>query len=190
MGREKALEVVGSKSLLQRVLSRLVFLDREIIVVVGRGKSLPAFNNYPRLRIVTDVYPDKGALGGLYTGLTASGSFYNLVVACDMPFLNQALLRYMIRLCPGFDVVVPRVGELIEPLHAIYARSCLDKVKQLLEDGETRLRGLFDRVRVRYVEDSEIDRFDPRHLSFFNVNTEADLKRAQQLVEELGLDKR
>ena len=69
--------------------------------------------------MVTDTYPGKGPLGGIYTGLGAAESFYNLVVACDMPFLNQTLLDNMIQNSANFDLVVPRLGNMVESLHAV-----------------------------------------------------------------------
>jgi len=182
LGRDKVQETVGADNLLQRVLSQLTLFNRDIIVVTADKKSLPYFNGYQRARVVTDIYPGKGALGGIYTGLAESNSTYNLVVACDMPFLNQALLRYMVGLSAGFDLVVPRLGELVEPLHAVYARRCLAFIEKLLKQGSLEVRALFDLVKVRYVEAGEIDRFDPQHLSFFNVNTEADLEKARQIA--------
>jgi molybdopterin-guanine dinucleotide biosynthesis protein A len=91
----------------------------------------------------------------------------------------------MLGLREGFDLVVPRLDGLVEPLHAVYARSCLAPMERLLEQGKKRINALFGLVRVRYVEADEIDRFDPRRLSFFNVNTRADLERAQQLAKEI-----
>jgi molybdopterin-guanine dinucleotide biosynthesis protein A len=88
----------------------------------------------------------------------------------------------MIQLSAGFDLVVPRLGDLVEPLHAIYSKSCLAPIEGLLNQGNLRVSALFDLVKVRYVEADEIDSFDPKHLSFFNINTEADLEMAQQLV--------
>jgi molybdopterin-guanine dinucleotide biosynthesis protein A len=183
LGRDKALETVGNKSLLQRVVSNLSLFNHDIIVVTARGQSLPQLIDYPKLRILRDAYPGKGALGGIYTGLAASGSFYNLVVACDMPFLNRDLLHYMIQLSPSFDVVVPRLGNMVEPLHAVYSKDCLTSVESLLKQGNLSITELFTLVRVRYVEAEEIDRFDPKRLSFFNINTEADLTRARELVK-------
>jgi molybdopterin-guanine dinucleotide biosynthesis protein A len=182
LGRDKVQETVGNSNLLQRVLSQLASFNSDIIVVTADKKSLPHFNGYQRFRIVTDIYPGKSALGGIYTGLAISNSRYNLVVACDMPFLNQALLRYMIELSAGFDLVVPRLGELVEPLHAVYAKSCLAPIEELLKRDNLVVKALFEMVKVRYVEAEEIDRFDPKHLSFFNINTEADLEEAQQLA--------
>lgn len=186
LGRDKALETVDGQSLLQRVVTQLGSFSNEIIIVTAKGKSLPQSFSNPGFRIVADAYPGRGALVGLATGLAASKAHYNLVVACDMPFLNQALLNYMLGLKDGFDLVIPRVAEGVEPLHAVYARSCLAPVERLLEQGEMRVDALFELIKVRYVEAEEVERFDPRRLSFFNVNTSADLERAQQLAKEIN----
>jgi len=192
LGRDKVQEIVGNRNLLQWVVSQISSLNNDIndiIVVTASDKTLLPFIDYTEVRIVTDTYPGKGALGGIYTGLAVSNSLYNLVVAGDMPFLNQTLLRYMVQISAGFDVVVPQVGKLTEPLHAVYSKSCLAPIERLLNQGNIKVRALFDLVKVRYVDAGEIDRFDPKHLSFFNINTEADLARAQQLLKEISGDK-
>ena len=179
---DKVLETVGNRSLLQRVISGVSLLSNDIIIVTASEQTVPECIDYPKLRIVTDICPGKGPLGGIYTGLATSTSFYNLVVASDMPFLNQALLRYMIQLSANFDLVTPRVGDLVEPLHTVYTRNCLAPIEHMIKQGKLRVNLLFSLVKVRYVEAEEIERFDPKHLSFFNVNTEADLKRARELA--------
>ena len=182
LGRDKVSETISGRSLLQWVVNNISACNSDIIIVTDIKRSLPQFIGYPRLKIVTDTYPGKGPLGGIYTGLAVSNSLYNLVVACDMPFLNQALLRYMIQLSANFDLVVPRLGNMIEPLHAIYSKDCLTHIEYLLKQGELGVRQLFTLVKVRYVEADEINRFDPKHLSFFNINTETDLKMARELA--------
>ena len=184
LGRNKALVTIGKRSLLERVLSRLSFLDSDILLVTTRELPYARLSDYPRVRVVSDLYPGKGSLGGIYTGLKLAAPFCNLVVACDMPFLNRDLLRYMIEASAGFDLVVPRLGELVEPLHGVYAKACLAPMERLLEQGVLSIREIFSLVRVRYVEAREIDRFDPSHLSFFNVNTESELARARALLGE------
>ena len=184
LGQDKTSEAIGGKSLLERVVSRLASFNSDILAVTASKRAFPRLNGYPRLKTVTDIYLDKGPLGGVYAGLKATDSFYNLVVACDMPFLNQALLRYMVQVSAGFDLVVPRLGELVEPLHAVYSKSCLAPIESLLKQGDLSMRQLFALVKVRYVEAEEIDRFDPEHLSFFNINNEADLERAKRIVRK------
>jgi molybdopterin-guanine dinucleotide biosynthesis protein A len=183
LGRDKASEIVGDSSLLQRVISSLSLFDSEIIIVTADEQSLRQSFGYTKLKIVADAYPGKGTLGGIYTGLAASDSFCNLVVACDMPFLNHDLLRYLIQFSPAFDVVVPRLGNMTEPLHAVYSKDCLVSIRSLLKRDVLSVLELFPLVRVRYVEAEEIKRFDPKHLSFFNINTEADLNRARELTK-------
>ena len=182
LGHDKALETVGNRSLVEWAVCNLSLFDSNIIIVTTKEQSFPQFTGYPKLRIVTDTYPGKGPLGGIYTGLAASDSLHNLVVACDMPLLNQALLRYMIQVSPDFDLVVPRLGDMVEPLHAVYSKGCLAPIGCLLQQGNLRVSKLFPLVRVRYVETEEINRFDPKHLSFFNINTEADLETARELA--------
>jgi len=182
LGRDKALENVGNRNLLNRVLTCLSYYDCEITVVTATDKALTQLGDFPRLKITTDVYPNKGPLGGIHSGLTASHSFYNLVVACDMPFLNRALLSYMMRLSDGFDMVIPRFNSMVEPLHAIYSKKCLAAIEHLLNRDIRSILELLELVKVRYVESEEIDRFDPEHLSFLNINTEVELEKARDLV--------
>ena len=190
LGREKVSETVGNKSLLERAILRLSSLVSDIIIVVATEQSFLQFIDYPKLRVVADVYPGKGPLGGIYTGLAASDSFHSLVVASDMPFLNQNLLSYMMHLAPSFDLVIPRLGDMVEPLHTVYSQNCLTHIEQLLRQNNLGALELISRVNVRYVDVMEINRFDPEHLSFFNINTEEDLKKARELVTgDMGDDK-
>ncbi len=187
LGRNKALEAVGSRNLLQQAISNISFLKSAIIIVTAREQSLPQFIDYPGLRVVTDIYPDKGPLGGIYTGLIMSDSFYNLVVACDMPFVNADLLAHQrdVLFSDNMDVVVPSSRKGLEPLHAIFRReTCLPAVREALDAGEQRLISWFPRVRVRVLLPEETNPFDPRGLMFFNVNTPEELAQAEKIAEE------
>ena len=183
LGYDKVLETIGNTSLLERVISRVSLLSSEVIIVTANEPTNLELVDYPKLRILSDIYPGKGPIGGIYTGLAISTSFYNLVVASDMPFLNQNLLHYMIKLSANCDLVVPRVGNLVEPLHAVYTKKCLATIEQMIKQDKLSVNQLFHLVKTRYVEAEEIERFDPKHLSFFNINTKADLKRARELAK-------
>jgi molybdenum cofactor guanylyltransferase len=185
LGRNKVVERIGNQSLVERVISSLSTFRSQIIVVEARISALPDLCSYPGLKIVQDIHPDRGSLGGIYSGLVASRSFHNLVVACDMPFLNLELLRYMIDIAGANDMIVPRVSpDIFEPLHAIYSLNCIPPLEKLIRENKFKILELFPLVKVRYVEIAEIDRFDPQHLSFFNVNTEADLKAGRELARK------
>ncbi len=183
-GHDKVLERIGNTSLLEQVISHVDPICQDIIVVTAKGRTFAQLANRPKIKVTNDIYPGQGSLGGIYTGLMKSLSFYNLVVAADMPFLNESLLRYMIKVADGYDFILPRINNMNEPLHAIYSRNCIAPIKSILERGEKVIIELFDYVKVRFVEAKEIDRFDPKHLSFFNINTLADMERALKILGE------
>jgi molybdopterin-guanine dinucleotide biosynthesis protein A len=135
-------------------------------------------------KVIVDLYPGKGALGGIYTGLADADSFYSLVVGCDMPFLNRDLLRYLIGLAPGFDAVVPEINNMYEPLHAVYSKGCLAPINELIGQNRLGISQLFNLVKTRYVGKDKIAKFDPQFLSFFNVNTQDDLEKARKLIKQ------
>jgi molybdopterin-guanine dinucleotide biosynthesis protein A len=186
LGREKLAEVIAGKSLTERAVSSLISLSQEILIVISQkqARSSLSLYTYPEAKTVVDLYPGKGSLIGIYTGLVHSTNFLNLVVACDMPFLNVNLLRYMIDISPGFDVIIPRVDDQMEPLHAVYSKNCIGPMESLIKQDNLKATAFFDSVKVRYVGKEELDRFDPERLSFFNINTEADLKRARMLAAQ------
>ena len=181
-GHDKILEKIGSTSLLEQVISRVDSFSKDIIIVTAKERSFAQLANYPKIKIASDIFPGQGSLGGIYTGLVKSDSFYNLVVAADMPFLNEKLLRYMIEVSDGFDFVLPHINNWFEPLHAIYSKNCIVPIKSILEQGKKVIVELFNYVKVRYVEAEEVDRFDPRRMSFFNINTREDLDLAKKIA--------
>ena len=184
LGRDKTLEKVGGHTMLQRVMDCITLICDEIIVVIAQGQPRPSLS--AEANVVVDLYPGKGSLGGIYTGLVASGSFHNLVVACDMPFLNSSLLRYLNKVSSGFDVIIPRDrGGKLEPLHAIYSKNCIDPINRQLQQGYLKIDGFLEQVNVRYVEEAETNEFDPQRLSFFNINTPADLEKARAMQKKV-----
>jgi molybdopterin-guanine dinucleotide biosynthesis protein A len=183
LGKSKALEIAAGKSLIARVIQQLKQLSSHVLIATSREQSdlLAAID----AEILVDIYPNKGPLGGIYTGLMASQCSHNIVVACDMPFLNTELLHYMVELSRDFDAVVPRLSRRhLEPLHAVYSKACLDSIRKQLDSGQLRVGSFLSQVRVRYIERPECQRLDPQLLSFFNINYQSDLNRAIALATE------
>jgi molybdopterin-guanine dinucleotide biosynthesis protein A len=157
----------------------------EIVIdaVKGLGSELILITNNPqpygylKLPIFADIYPNRGPLGGIYTALTCAQNAHILIVACDMPMLNRALLDYMIELRDKAEVIVPRWGKYPEPLHAIYNKQCSGPIEEQIKAGQLKITGFFKDVSVRFVKRDEIEQFDKEGLSFSNVNTPDELKR-------------
>lgn len=185
LGRNKALEPIGGQPLICRVTERLAQVAEELVVVVNEAERATVLPLPAEAKVTVDRYPGKGSLGGLFTGLsaaTSAGGGWAVMVACDMPFLNVALLRYMLSLREGHDAVVPVVEDRPEPLHALYSARCLPFMERRLQADDLKIARFFDEVRVRYVPEAELRRLDPELLSFFNINTQEDVDRAQALA--------
>ncbi len=199
MGRDKALLDFAGQPLIARVLARVQTVCSEVIIVANEHAA------YAHLgaRLVSDVYPGKGSLGGIFSGVLAARAPYALVVACDLPFLNVALLRYLISLAPEADVVIPRAhaprgtarsatryeqldvkASGLQATHAIYSKRCLEPMRARLLANDLRIINFFDEVRVRVVEPDEVARYDPTGLTFLNVNTPEDWQTALLLMTD------
>lgn len=183
LGRNKAAETIGGKTILERVIERLSPLCCQILIVSSPERT--DFKGADSADVLTDLYPGAGPLGGIYTGLVKAKTELSIAVACDMPFLNTKLLGYLLEQAAGYDAVVPLIdGGLIEPLHAIYARSCLGVMKENLDKNQLSLIQVIRRLKVRYIEPDESRRLDPKLLSFFNINYQRDVEKAIELEKQ------
>ena len=180
LGADKSVLLLNGQPLIVRTVQQLSALSDDLIIVVNTPERFEPLGLAARL--VTDERPDEGSLMGIYSGLKAARHPYALVVACDMPFLSPSLLHHMLSLVPGYDVVVPRLAGMLEPLHAVYGRTCLPWIARLLDEGQRKVVAFFPHVKVRHVEEREIDVFDPLHLSFVNINTPQDWEQVQGLI--------
>jgi molybdopterin-guanine dinucleotide biosynthesis protein A len=176
MGQNKALMSLGGKRLVDRVVEvmRSVFDD---LLMVTNTPGVYADLDLPMVR---DVWPEKGSLGGVYSAIYHVATPYCLVVACDMPFLQTAVLRYLITQINDHDVVVPDVLGELQTLHAIYSKACLQSIERRLEANRLRIVGFFPDVRVRTVTASELEPYDPALLAFQNLNTPEEFQAAEQ----------
>ena len=174
MGKDKAFLRVEGMPMIEHVLRALRKSAERVIIVTNSPDS---YASYGAL-VVTDATDKRGPLTGIYSGLLRSPDEYNLVVACDMPFLNSRLLAYMAGLAGDYDVVLPKVGDFIEPLHAVYRRGLLPVIEDHIKREQRKIQSMLVGLRVRHVTEEEIDRFDPLRRSFINLNTPEEYKEA------------
>jgi molybdopterin-guanine dinucleotide biosynthesis protein A len=174
MGRNKAFLELGGRALIETVIERMTRVCAEVLVVAGDAQPYTGLG----VPVVEDRFHGVGVLGGLHAGVEAATHELTIAVGCDMPFLNPDLLRAFAGWATGFDVVVLREGENVEPLHAIYRRTCIPAMESVIRANQRRIISLFPRVRVRYVTTEDVTPFDPDLRSFRNVNTPADWEAA------------
>jgi molybdenum cofactor guanylyltransferase len=178
MGKDKGLVLLAGRPMVHHVIDRVRPLGSEVWITTNRPDAY-AFLGVP---MASDAQPGQGALAGLRTALQAARGDTVLVVACDMPFLQPALLQHLLDRAGEADIVIPRRNGEYEPLHAVYQRRCLLAVEAALARGDSRMISFFPDVRLLSIEPSELNRFDPDGLSFFNVNTPDDLAEAERLL--------
>jgi molybdopterin-guanine dinucleotide biosynthesis protein A len=186
MGQDKALVSFLGSPLIQRVYNRVAGLGDEILITTNQPSSF----SFLKAVLVPDLMPSHGALGGLYTALSAASCPLVAVVACDMPFVNAGLLLALRdRLVEtGHAAVIPRSAGGSEPFHAVYRRNaCLPLIKASLEAGQRRVDSWFAQARIDDFSPAEVQQYDPKLLAFFNVNTPKDLLQAEHYArEEVG----
>jgi len=181
-GRPKALLEVGGRPIIERVIAAVAPSVSDLLIVT----NTPELYAHLRLRMIPDVYPDHGSLGGIFSGLEAATGAAAFTVACDMPFVHPDVVRLIVERAGEADVVLPRVGEQLETLHAAYAKTCLPHIESRLRGGRFKIVGFFDAVRVTEVAELEVAPFGDPEILFMNVNTPEELERARTIAGASG----
>jgi molybdopterin-guanine dinucleotide biosynthesis protein A len=176
MGTDKSFVPFKGKLLIDHVISRTKAIGREQLIITNEQSKYASFG----LPTFSDIYLEKGPLGGLHSALFHASNPHLLIVACDMPWLNRRLLEYMVTLRHSADAVIPRWHDYPEPLHAIYSKSCLEFVDRSLVKGNLKMTSFHKSIHVRFLDEEEITRFDNRGISFANLNTPEDLTSAEK----------
>jgi molybdopterin-guanine dinucleotide biosynthesis protein A len=182
MGEDKALKPFLGRPLIQRVVERISPSADEVIVTTNR----PDEYRFLDLRLIPDLKPGRGALGGLYTAIASASHSVVAVVACDMPFASASLLRAASTMLveEDVDVVIPKSDEGYEPIHAIYRRAtCLSAIESAIAADQWKVIAWFPQVRVRVLTPQEIREHDPSGLAFWNVNTPEEFMEAEKIAQ-------
>ena len=180
MGEDKRHLVVGEQTLLERGLAVLHSIFQEVLVVIAQDSPPLGVN----ARVVRDLVPDCGSLGGLYSGLMQATTPWVFVVACDMPFLNQAAIAQFTSRRTTADIVMAKLDARLQPMHAIYSKQCLPVLEQMIRARQLKIQEMVSQssLRIRYVTEADLLTIDPSGRSFYNVNTLADLEAARSLL--------
>jgi molybdopterin-guanine dinucleotide biosynthesis protein A len=177
MGQDKATVLVRDKALINRTyeVARPIFDD---VVIVSSFHQ--AFTGI-KARVVKDIMPIPGSLTGIVSALLASQTPYVFVLGCDMPFLQESAIRYVISQIHGEDVIIPRAPAGFEPMHALYRRSCISPMLTALERGHLKVTALFPLFVVKTIPPNNLFFRDGVSV-FTNINTREDLRRAEQAL--------
>ena len=183
MGEDKRHLVVGEQTLLERSLAVLHSIFQEVLVVIAQDSPPLGVD----ARVVRDLVPDCGSLGGLYSGLMQATTPWVFVVACDMPFLNQAVIAQFTSRKATADIVMAKLDARLHPMHALYGKQCLPVLEQMIRARQFKIQEMVSQssLRVCYVTEADLLTIDPSGRSFYNVNTLADLEAARSLLARI-----
>lgn len=185
MGIDKRFLKLGGDTLVRRALSVYERLFTEILIVVA--EPVPELSDMEH-QVVTDLIPNCAALGALYTGLSLSRNPRVFAAACDMPFLNPDIIRHLVGCSDDDDVVMPKLRTGLQPLHAVYAKTCLSYFERMIANNNLSIQAVLgqNELQVRLVAEEVLRTFDPQLLSFLNLNTPEDAELARQIVAHGG----
>lgn len=181
MGKDKAFLEMGGVSFVERIVKTL---SPKFLTIAIVSKELQKFQSLRGVYLVQDLFQEQHTLGGITSALSHFRGKDCFIFACDLPFLNPDLIQLMIQRRNGYDVLIPRSRHGLESLHAIYTGKCLAAMKSAVHQGEWGLERFIRKMRFGIVEPETLHRFDPEELSFLNVNTPAELKRAREIEIE------
>ncbi len=167
MKSDKALLPCRGELFIERIYRQLSSLFPEVVLVT----NTPELYRFLPCLTVPDTYPGLGSLAGIHAALSRSTTPHVFVVACDMPYLNEELIRYMASKIGGCDVVLPESPNGYEPLHAVYGKGCLPAMEEALSHGRSKITDCFDWRKVTVVGKEEVAAIDLNFLSFRNINT-------------------
>ena len=176
MGINKAFLEIDGIRLIDNILAVYQKIFSEIIIVTNDPLS---YTEFPEAVVANDIYKKKGSLGGIYTGLFYATYDYSFVAACDMPFLNEDFITYLIGQAGKHDIIIPELSECFQPLHAIYSKNCLSHIKKLLIADKLKIAGFYKEVRQLRIPEEKIKPFNKDGRLFLNINTPEDLKAHQ-----------
>jgi molybdenum cofactor guanylyltransferase len=189
LGRDKALVELGGKTMLARTCELLQKITPDVTIVAGSNKYEIA-----GVHIVHDCWPGEGPLGGIITALIDAGeqempAEWALIVSCDMPFLTEAWLNYLVERAGESvaDVLVPRSAGGLEPLCACWRTSAASALRSAFEGGVRKISDALERVRTEVLDAGDWKRFDTAGRLFWNMNTAADFEEARRVWESQQL---
>ncbi len=178
-GMNKTFHRVGEKTMLARIHTLFSMMFKEVMLVVND----PALFLDINALVVTDIDPSRCALAGLHAGLFHASFDWSYVTACDIPFVSEKIILHLLaQRSPGKQVIIPRTREGLEPLSALYHKSCLPRIETNLEKKVFMIKKILKPERIRQIPPQTLEALDPELRFTFNVNTPADLETARGMI--------
>ncbi|MEM1990637.1 MAG: molybdenum cofactor guanylyltransferase [Candidatus Bathyarchaeia archaeon] len=188
-GSDKGLIKLADKPLILHVIDRIRSIVDDVVVCVKSDAQSSLYSqilpNGSRIVIDVEGFPQCPLTGAL-TGLMSANGEYSAILPCDTPFISKNVLDFLFDVAIGVNAVIPRwPNDYIEPLHAVYrTKPALEAARKALEVGSCRMQFMISKLRgVRYISTIVIGEIDPKMVTFLNINTPLDLRKAKALLK-------
>lgn len=168
MGTDKGLMLINGKPMLQHIIVAVAAISNNIIIVSNKS----AYQQFG-CPVVKDEVKNAGPLAGIFSGLKFANTAKNIVLSCDVPFVNEQLVSFLIENSKNFDVTIAQKDEQLHPLIGVYSKKCLPIFEKELMQQQFKVRLALQKVKLNIVN---VNQFEAAH--FININTPTDLKTA------------
>lgn len=180
-GAIKSNLVIDGRNVLSRIMDAISGIFSEIIIVTNNPAE---FGHFDDIKIISDIFKGIGPLGGIHAALMASSSEAVFIVAGDMPLLRREIIYDQVELFKEKqpDVLIPRIGDYIEPLHSVYKRSILSALEDYILNNK-------DKAVWRFINTMNVDYFEPEDEnsaanSFISINSPADAEIIEKIIRK------
>jgi len=170
-GSDKSLHIFNDKPMISHTYDAVKKIFDEIYIIAPDGEKF----SFLDAKIIPDIIPGLGPIGGIYTAVESLDAERVFIFPCDMPFLNQEFIRYMAEIPDIYDIVVPELNGMYQPLHAIYSKRCINNIKKNIKLEDYRMSGFYEGLNIRTVNEEEIGCYNEPNRMFKNINFKEDL---------------
>jgi len=165
MGQDKGLMLLNGKPMIEYIIEIAKQISTEIIIVANNDSYLK-FN----LPVYKDEFLDKGPLAGIYTGIKNANTEKNLILSCDVPYIQKDLIEFLISNSEKNEITVSLFQDKLHPLIGIYTKSCMPVIIDHIKRNELKVTTIFEKLKTKLLD---VNKFDSSN--FRNINTENDL---------------
>ena len=156
---------VANRTMVEHFINAAKGITNSILIIMANQKYTTY--NYP---VYSDSIPEKGPLGGIYTGLLKSRTEKNLILSCDSPYIESKMLNYIVENSSECDLTIGTTEGKSQPLLGVYSKSCIPIIEKQLSENKLKISDLFEIVKTKLLP---LDEFDSKN--FLNLNSPSDL---------------
>lgn len=185
---------INKNFMIEEIIKKIKSIFEEILVVTS-DKKIKYFENMfdlngKKVKIIKDLIPYKNSIGGIYSGLVRTKNLINFIIGSDMPFIQIDLIKFMLNEAIRLkrDVIIPRIKNTMQPLFAVYTKNCIQVIKNQIENKNFKIIDILKKLNFFILNEKLIKKYDYNYLSFFNINTDYDYKKAIELLKDGILD--